>query len=220
MGVGFSTASSRSRRVRAAEIDVLRRPFTREAARVTRRPRHSRDLLLVFIVCGSVVRRGAGTSVANPTASRQKPAQSPSACLDPRSRAGAGPHISRHTARTLGSSVQPLTDFGSRGRRKADGSAWLLVPLFGIRSSDRPAVRGARHGFGETAGQTMPVLVVGACCRIGQIVGRCGMIDLYTMRYELLRAWRRWIEWMVFGVGIADALWHGALLAAVLGIPS
>ena len=116
-------------------------------------------------------------------------------CLDPRGIAAGAGRSSRCTGPNCsGWSRQPLTDFGieSAVRQGLDGSAWLLVPLFGIpfvRIIQRPPSRDAAHPrFGETGRSDFCayLILVAVFSLAGYLVGRCGVIDFYTMRYELL----------------------------------
>jgi hypothetical protein len=114
-------------------------------------------------------------------------------CMDPRGIAtGIGRIFTVHWPELFGLESQPLTDFGieSAVRQGLTGSAWLLVPLFGIPLVRIvPPSRGAGHArFGET-GQSdfcLYLIVVAVLSVAGYLVGRCGVIDFYTMRYELL----------------------------------
>jgi hypothetical protein len=87
-----------------------------------------------------------------------------------------------HWPELFGLEPQPLTDFGIESvvRQGFTGAAWLLVPLFGI-----PLARGA---WGARGAQdfAMYLVLVAALSVAGYLVGRCGVIDFYTMRYELL----------------------------------
>jgi hypothetical protein len=116
-------------------------------------------------------------------------------CMDPRGiAAGVGRIFTVHWPELFGLESQPLTDFGieSAVRQGLDGSGWLLVPLFGIpfvRIIQLPPSRGAAHPrFGETGRSDfcLYLIVVAVLSSAGYLVGRCGVIDFYTMRYELL----------------------------------
>ena len=122
-------------------------------------------------------------------------------CFDLRAiAAGAGRVLTVHWPELFGLERQPLTDFGieSAVRQGWTGSAWLLLPAFGL-----PIVRQARLGAarigaasrqqaraGETGsperGFSAYLMLVAAFSLAGYLVGRCGVIDFYTMRYELL----------------------------------
>ena len=113
-------------------------------------------------------------------------------CMDPRGIAtGIGRIFTVHWPELFGLESQPLTDFGieSAVRQGMTGSAWLLVPLFGIPfvriSLSRGAAdpRFARTGMPDAC---LYLIVVAAFSIAGYLVGRCGVIDFYTMRYELL----------------------------------
>ena len=108
--------------------------------------------------------------------------------------AGAGRIATVHWPELFGLEAQPLTDFGieSGVRQGAMGSAWLLLPVFGIplvrlllrgsREADRRATDEARG----TNAFAVYLIVVAALSLAGYLVGRCGVVDFYTMRYELL----------------------------------
>jgi hypothetical protein len=127
-------------------------------------------------------------------------------CLDPKAiAAGAGRLFTLHWPELFGLERQPLTDFGieSAVHQGLPLSAWLLVPAFGIpvfRLLAR-ASRFRRPASAEaTAGKPTPevrrptsdsgfcafLMLVAAFSLAGYLVGRCGLIDFHTMRYELL----------------------------------
>lgn len=101
---------------------------------------------------------------------------------------GAGRILTVHWPELFGLEPQPLTDFGieSAGRQGLSGSAWLLVPVLGIA-----AVRIVQAEATKKAPEPRPafcayLLLVTGFSLLGYLVGRCGVIDFYTMRYELL----------------------------------
>ena len=104
-------------------------------------------------------------------------------CLNPAAiAAGAKNIVTVHWPELFGLESQPLTDFGieSTGRQGFPGAAWLLVPVLLIpvaRLVSRPSDRPAFPSY---------LVVVAALSVAGYLVGRCGVIDFYTMRYELL----------------------------------
>ena len=115
-------------------------------------------------------------------------------CMDPGAiAAGAGRIFTVHWPELFGLESQPVTDFGieSSVRQGWNGSAWLLVPLFGI-----PLVRIVQsHLFQRTQHPVLStehsapglyLVLVAVFSIAGYLVGRCGLIDFYTMRYELL----------------------------------
>ena len=127
-------------------------------------------------------------------------------CLDPEAiAAGAGRLFTLHWPELFGLERQPLTDFGIESvvQQGLPLSAWLLVPAFGIpafrlvasRVSRRvPTADGPRPTSAEaTAGKPTSdlgfcafLILVAAFSLVGYLVGRCGLIDFHTMRYELL----------------------------------
>ena len=116
-------------------------------------------------------------------------------CLEPRAiAAGAGRLFTIHWPELFGLESQPLTDFGieSTARQGQTWSAWLLVPVMGI-----PLLRIVRLGrFNRRTSDHEPrssnldfcayLVLVALFSLAGYLVGRCGAIDFYTMRYELL----------------------------------
>jgi hypothetical protein len=135
-------------------------------------------------------------------------------CFDGRAVvSGAGQIFTIHWPELFGLERQPLSDFGieSSASQGATGAAWLLVPvvaipILGLLASS-PGFRAAhRSGAGPPmgaadAGRTLASVVdprsagTGFCAYLivvallsvaGYLVGRCGLIDFHTMRYELL----------------------------------
>jgi hypothetical protein len=108
-------------------------------------------------------------------------------CTDWRAIAsGSRQILTLHWPDLFGLAPHPLTDFGIESTKSQGlaGSAWLLVLLIGL-----PIVRIASSR--TTAAERRPLfpiyLVVTAMISIaGYLVGRCGLLDLNTMRYELL----------------------------------
>ena len=107
--------------------------------------------------------------------------------------AGAGRIATVHWPELFGLEPQPLTDFGieSGVRQGVAGSAWLLLPVVGIplirllRRGSRDESRSAKaDGSGNEF--AMYLVVVAALSLAGYLVGRCGVVDFHTMRYELL----------------------------------
>lgn len=118
-------------------------------------------------------------------------------CLDPRAiTTGAGQLFTLHWPELFGLESQPLTDFGieSAGRQGLPSSAWLLVPAFGIPILRILTVRNPVPGLrSPTSDLRSPasdfclfLILVGALSLTGYLIGRCGLIDFHTMRYELL----------------------------------
>ena len=109
-------------------------------------------------------------------------------CFDPRAIAsGAGQILTVHWPELFGLERQPLTDFGieSRGFQGHAGWAWLLVPAIGI-----PLVSIAAGRLRSVASRAPRfcgyLVIVAAMSLAGYLIGRCGVVDFYTMRYELL----------------------------------
>jgi hypothetical protein len=112
-------------------------------------------------------------------------------CLDGRAiAAGFGRLFTAHWPELFGLEPQPLTDFGieSTVRQGLAGAAWLLVPVFGIPAAAlaaAPRAPRAPHAP-PAAGACAYLMLVAALSLGGYLVGRCGLIDMHTMRYELL----------------------------------
>ena len=123
-------------------------------------------------------------------------------CLDARAIvSGLGRIGTVHWPELFGLEPQPLTDFGieSAVRQGFSGAAWLLLPALGVplltlavlgaRSASRrsgslpPDLPVRRPGAG---GLPAYLMVVAALSVAGYLAGRCGAVDFYTMRYELL----------------------------------
>jgi hypothetical protein len=137
-------------------------------------------------------------------------------CFDARAiTAGAGRLFTIHWPELFGLEPQPLTDFGieSAVHQGLSWSSWLLVPVLGLpiarivglrspnlepRTSNLdlrasrllPSRADAARFGGASAPRTSPfcayLLLVAVFSLTGYLVGRCGAIDFYTMRYELL----------------------------------
>lgn len=108
-------------------------------------------------------------------------------CLDAGAMiAGAGRILTVHWPELFGLERQPLIDFGIESRlgQGLTGSAWLLVPVALL-----PAVRlllRRTPGSGPNPGFPRYLMIVAGLSVAGYLVGRCGVVDFYTMRYELL----------------------------------
>ena len=133
---------------------------------------------------------GPGTSVADTfTASNNVAELAARTCVSPaKAIAGAGRLFSVHWPAILGTARYPLTAFSieSRVTQGTAGSSWLpaaivLLSIAGIvfapRSGDgnRPRPRFAQY-----------LILVGAFSIAGYLFGRCGVVNFYSMRYELL----------------------------------
>jgi hypothetical protein len=104
-------------------------------------------------------------------------------CLRPAAiAAGVKSILTVHWPALFGLESQPLTDFGieSAGRQGFPGAPWLLAPMLLIPVVRLIARRAPRPAFPSY------LAVVAALSIGGYLAGRCGMVDFYTMRYELL----------------------------------
>jgi hypothetical protein len=93
-----------------------------------------------------------------------------------------------HWPELFGLEPQPLTDFGieSTVRQGAANSAWLLLPAIGIPLARIVQAIARRSGERPASSFCAYLVLVAALSLGGYVVGRCGAIDFYTMRYELL----------------------------------
>ena len=113
-------------------------------------------------------------------------------CLNPRAiAAGVRQLFTAHWPEIFGLEPQALTDFGieSTIRQGFPGAAWLLVIVFGLPLLRLPTfAAGAATADKRTSDLDICVylVVVAALSVTGYLVGRCGLIDFFTMRYELL----------------------------------
>ena len=118
-------------------------------------------------------------------------------CVNPRAIAsGIRQLFTVHWPEIFGLAPQPLTDFGieSTVHQGAAGARWLLLvvfglPVLGLLASRAPRVASpASTGAGRRSDLDFCayLIVVAALSVAGYLVGRCGAIDFFTMRYELL----------------------------------
>lgn len=112
-------------------------------------------------------------------------------CVNPRAiAAGVRQLFTVHWPELFGLEPQPLADFGieSAVRQGFPGAAWLLVVVFGIpivtwALGFRLWALGNRASRLDFCGYLVTTAVLSVA---GYLVGRCGLIDFFTMRYELL----------------------------------
>ena len=173
--------------------------FTRNAAL-----RYAKALAMAGVVFAAVMTMrhfssaaGPGTSLADlhdRLASNNVAQVAERLCLDgPAIARGAGQIFTVHWPELFGLEPQPLTDFGiesaiAQGLR---GSAWLLFAVVGLptlRAIMRRAPRGTSEPQHRSADSRFPIylVTVAALSVAGYLVGRCGLVDFHTMRYELL----------------------------------
>jgi hypothetical protein len=111
-------------------------------------------------------------------------------CFDPRAiAAGAGRILTVHWPELFGLEWQPLTDFGIESLvwQGLPWGGWLLVPVLGIPLARLPWPRPlAARLPPRTSDFSIYLVLVAGLSLAGYLVGRCGAIDFYTMRYELL----------------------------------
>lgn len=110
-------------------------------------------------------------------------------CFDPRAIvSGIGRIFTTHWPELFGLERQPLTDFGidSALTQGVPATAWLLLPALGIPLA-HVAFVASRASHRPRTSRFPSFLAVTALLSIaGYLVGRCGVVDFYTMRYELL----------------------------------
>jgi hypothetical protein len=111
-------------------------------------------------------------------------------CLDARAiTSGAGHVFTIHWPELFGLEPQPLTDFGieSTMRQGLRGAAWLLIPMFALPLLTLASQRPGSDDRHPAPGSFPAYLILTATLSlVGYLVGRCGLIDFSTMRYELL----------------------------------
>lgn len=185
---------------------------------------------------------GPGTSVADlyqQMASNNLAELARRICFDPRALAHGGMALlTDHFPQLFGTYVQPVVDFGveTRAWQGMRGASLLLavlalVPVLRIPIAFRRDAEPSRFAF---CGY---LLIVSALSVFGYLAGRCGDVEFYTMRYELLsliggvalagwylaaepsRALRR--AWMALATLVlaVSAVAHGRILAEYLTHP-
>ena len=133
---------------------------------------------------------GPGTTIRDTlTASNNLAELAARTCISPaRAVAGAGKLFTLHWPAMLGTAPYPLAAFAieSRVGQGLAGASWLpaalvLLSAAGILvSRGRPAPRGAPPRFGQY------LVLAGTFSVAGYLFGRCGEVNFYSMRYELL----------------------------------
>ncbi len=104
--------------------------------------------------------------------------------------------FSIHWPELFGLERQPLADFGieSAVSQGLTGAAWLLVVVIGVPVVSLVLTRPSGAGRRSTdvdlrtgdPGLCAYLMIVATLSVTGYLVGRCGLIDFHTMRYELL----------------------------------
>jgi hypothetical protein len=159
-------------------------------------------------------------------------------CFNPRAIAsGVGAIFTVHWPDLFGLEPQRLTDVGieSTVRQGMIGASWLLAPALGI-----PLARGLtsrEQRSVEPAALSSYLILVAALSIAGYLIGRCGVVDFYTMRYELLsvlgacglaarylrversRAWTAAWALGIAGILALSAVAHARLVAEYLTGP-
>src|SRR3954470_18906136 len=143
--------------------------------------------MAVMVLRGFSSAAGPGTSMADLStqlASNNLTQVLERLCLHPAAIVSGAVNVATvHWPELFGLESQPLTDFGieSHLRQGFTGAAWLLVPVLLI-----PIARLVQTRPGRDAPFCSYLMVVALLSIAGYLAGRCGVIDFYTMRYELL----------------------------------
>jgi hypothetical protein len=118
-------------------------------------------------------------------------------CLDPRAIAGGiGQIATIHWPMLFGLEPLRLSDIGIESTvwQGLGGSAWLLAIALGIpvvrlallKGRTVRKMRREREAFTANTAFARYLVVTAALSIAGYLVGRCGVVEFYTMRYELL----------------------------------
>ncbi len=101
---------------------------------------------------------------------------------------GAGALFTLHWPKLFGLEPQRLTDFGieSTLRQGWSGAAWLLVGVFGIPLVRVAATVTRTRGWAPQYDLCAYLVLVALLSATGYVAARCGEVNFYTMRYELL----------------------------------
>src|SRR3954468_23658422 len=143
--------------------------------------------MAVMVLRGFSSAAGPGTSMADLStqlASNNLTQVMQRLCLHPAAIVSGVANVATvHWPELFGLESQPLTDFGieSHLRQGLTGAAWVLVPVLLI-----PIGRLVQARPGRDAPFCSYLMVVALMSITGYLAGRCGVIDFYTMRYELL----------------------------------
>jgi len=195
LGVGFL---NREFTIYGAAALILLAALRRELLRRDAAIRFATMFGVAALVWGAVqiARRyssaaGPGTSIAdlytrmpanNLVELLNRPCSNPAAVLS-----GFGQLFTLHYPQLFGTYVQPIVDFGIESTRwqGARGAGFLLAAVVLIallRITTRTIARGVprREDF------CLYLIVVSVLSALGYLAGRCGEVELYTMRYELL----------------------------------
>ena len=182
-------------------IDAIdRRLFTRDTVR------HYVKVLAVAAVVWIAVQglesissgSGPGTTIRDTfTASNNLAEVAGRVCISPaKTAAGVRRLFSEHWPAVFGTGVYPLTTFSieSRVTQGLAGSSWLVVmtAALGVVA----IALGSRRGRPAAAPRLGQYLILAAVFSVaGYIVGRCGEVSFYSMRYDMLS--------VLGGVGLA-----------------
>jgi hypothetical protein len=110
-------------------------------------------------------------------------------CLDRRSMmAGVGRLFTDHWPELFGMERQPLTDFGIESRlwQGVRGGAVLIDLVLAFAAIRLTTIIVGGRRWSETYDFCAYLVIVAGLSASGYVAGRCGQIDFYTMRYELL----------------------------------
>jgi hypothetical protein len=132
---------------------------------------------------------GPGTTIRDAfTASNNLAELAARTCISPaKAVAGASRLLTLHWPAILGTAPYPVAAFSieSRVNQGLAGSSWLPAAIvglcaIGIAMGRRPAANGAPPRFAQY------LVLAGAFSVAGYLLGRCGEVNFYSMRYELL----------------------------------
>jgi len=101
---------------------------------------------------------------------------------------GIGALFTSHWPELFGLEPQRLTDFGieSTTRQGCPGAAWLLIGVIGIPLVRVAAAVARERGWAPQYDVCAYLILVALLSAIGYVAARCGQVNFYTMRYELL----------------------------------
>lgn len=135
---------------------------------------------------------GPGTTIHDAfTASNNLAELAGRTCISPaKAVAGAGRLFTIHWPAILGTAPYPLTAFSieSRAAQGLAGSSWLMAPIVGLPIVGIVLQR-IRRGTDTAAAPprfAQYLMLAGAFSVAGYLFGRCGEVNFYSMRYELL----------------------------------
>jgi hypothetical protein len=92
-----------------------------------------------------------------------------------------------HYTQLLGTYVQPISDFGIESTQwQGLGGAGVVLAVVALVPLIRIFASVAAHDIPPRKDFCLYLIISSAVSAVGYLAGRCGAVDLYTMRYELL----------------------------------